>query len=117
MILPGSRFASAMKSDSVAALQLRIGDEDGRHCGKRGDRREILDRIVANVRIERGDDRHIAGVAEHQGVAIGRRLGGRQRDHRGPRTLNVFDHDGLTEIPAHPVGQELSKDIGIAARG
>jgi hypothetical protein len=113
--LAGLLFGERNKFGKRARFQLRIGDQDCRHRGERGDRREILDRIVANIRIERGDDRHVTGVAEHQGVAIGRRLGSRERDHGGSRALDVLDDDGLTEIAAHSFGQKPSKDIGIAA--
>ena len=86
-----------MNSCSVRAGTDGMHDQHRRHRHQRGDRREIAQRVVAEVRIEHDIDRHRAGIAEHQHMAVGRRrrhhLGG---DHAAGAG-NVLDHEGLAE--------------------
>src|SRR5260221_2953603 len=58
-----------------AGRYVGIGGHDGRQTDQGGHRCEVLDRVVAEIWIERRVDGHIAGIAEHHHVPVGRRLG------------------------------------------
>ena len=78
---------------------------------------EVLDRIVGQVALHRRIDDHGAGRAQHQRVAVGRRLGRRfHRDRAGRAGLVVDDHV-LAERGAELLGQRPRHQIGAAARG
>jgi hypothetical protein len=61
------------------------------------DRREVAQRVVAELRIERRVDRHRAGVGHPQRIAVGRRLGDELGADRAAGAGLVVDHDGLPE--------------------
>ena len=97
MSSPGFCLASATSSASVFGPSPgRTSRIDG-EFGDAADLREILDRIVRQVRIEPGRDRQ-RGVGQQQGVAVGR---GAHHD-RGPggaaRPAAVLDDDRLAEL-------------------
>ena len=70
-------------------------------CGNQADRREVLARIVAGVRIKRRVDGERASAAEPKGVAVGRSLGDLTGADRTAGTTAVFNHQRLAERLAH----------------
>src|SRR5258705_126328 len=90
--------------------------EYGGYRRERRDEREVLERVVGQLRIERNVDRHRARVAEHQRVTVGRGarhlLGG---DHAA-RAGNVLDHERLAEGVAELGREHPRQHVGIAAR-
>jgi len=97
--------------------QVRIDQHQERRIRRQHDRREILRRIVGQALVERDVDRECRAGAEHDRVAVGRRLGDRVRpDHRagaGP----VLDHDRLAETLRQPRRQRARQHIEPAAGG
>ena len=87
------------RDELVERLRRHVGmdHQDGRQRDQRGDRREILDRVVAEVGVERGIDRHRAGIAEHQHVAVGRGLRHQVGGDDAARAGHVLDHERLAE--------------------
>ena len=104
-----------MNSASVPAATRRIGRHDRRQADQRGDRREVLDRVVAEVRIERRVDRHRAGIAEHQHMAVGRRLGDHVGGDDAAGARHVLDDEGLAERVGEFFREQPRQHVGIAA--
>ena len=71
----------------------RMRDQGDRHRGDQADRREILARVVAGIRVEARIDRDGAGVREHQRVAVGLGLGDRAGADRAAAAGAVLDDD------------------------
>ncbi len=91
-------------------------EQDKRQLGNQPERGEIRARIEAGVEVERRIDADAAGVAEHQRVAVGRRLDHRTRADDAGTGAAVFDHDGLAEPGAEPVGHDARHGV-VAATG
>ncbi|CUI28541.1 Uncharacterised protein [Achromobacter ruhlandii] len=114
---------------AAIALRLDVGDQLGHgrglhvgtdhqhvgHGGQQRDRREILDRVIRDARIQRRVDAVRAGGRQQQRIAVGR---GRCHLLGGDGAVGaalVVDHDGLPQrlrrLGRHRAGQ----DVGGAA--
>jgi hypothetical protein len=105
--------------DQVAGRAHRQGWMRHQHAQERADRadrREILARVVAGVRIERGVDGKRARVGEQDRVAVGGALGDRAGRDRAAGAAAILDHHLLPERLAHALGDEARERI-IAAAG
>jgi hypothetical protein len=102
---------SAQNGERDEALDVVGGKILGRHQDDRGDsdaadRREIVDRIVRQLRIDRRRQ-HMGGhAADGDGVAVIRRRRDHLRAERAGRAGVVLDVDALPERLAHPVGEQ-----------
>ena len=81
----------------------------------RPDRREILARVVADIRIKRRIDGERASAAEPERVAIGGGLGDLARADRAAGAAVVLDHHRLAERLAHGFGDCRAPDVVAAA--
>ncbi len=93
----------------LAGIRFRIGDElgDGGRRHRRVDRHhvrrhadqadvgDVLQRVVAEILVERGPDAVRADVAEHEAVAVGRGLRGRGGGNRAAGAGLVLHRDRL----------------------
>ena len=86
----------------------------GRRCNA-ADRLEISARIVAGIAVEARPDRQRAGIAQKDGVTVGRTLGDRAAADRAAGAAAVVDHDRLAKRLAHLVGDDARDDGGAAA--
>ena len=98
-------------------LHRRVHHQHGRVEHRHADRREILDRVVAQVAAQCRIDRDRAHRGEEQGVAVGVRLGDVFGRDRAVRARPVLDDDGLSEQSSEPLGEEARDEIGGAAGG
>ena len=82
-----------------------MGDQRHRHRGDQPDGREVLARIVAGVNVKAGIDRHGAGVAEQQRIAVGRGTGDQPcAEGAAGARLVVDDHlllEGVRQLGRH----------------
>ena len=92
-----------------------VHQHDQRAGRDQADRREILARVVADIRIERRIDRVRAGAAEAERVAVGRGLRDLARRDRAARAALVLDHDLLAERLAHLLGDDARHHVVAAA--
>jgi hypothetical protein len=125
--LPGRADAPAAILDRLAllgernqALDVIGGKVLGRHQHDRGgadaaDRREILDRIVSQLWIDRGRQHMRGHAADGDGVAVVRRRRDHLRAERAGRTRVVLDIDALPERLAHPIREQPADHIAAAA--
>ena len=110
-------MASAISSGIVFAGDGRVHQHDQRTGRDQADRREILARVVADIRIERRIDRVRAGAAEAERVAVGRGLRDLARRDRAAGAALVLDHDLLAERLAHLLGDDARHHVVAAAGG
>ena len=91
--------------------------DDERKFRQHADRREVGDRIVGQMREQARIDRHAGVEPGLQGVAVGRRPGGklgtRHRAGAGP----VVDHERLAELLGQLLADDAGHDVGAAAGG
>jgi hypothetical protein len=80
------------------------------------DRLEILARVVADIAVEGRSDRERAGIAQQDGVTVGRALRHRAASDGAAGAAAVVDDDRLLECLAHLVGDDAPDD-GRAATG
>ncbi len=88
--------------------QGRVDQHDQRAGADQADGREILARVVADIRIERRIDAERPGTADHQRVAVRRAPGDLAGRDRAAGAGAVLDHDLLAERPAHLVGNRCA---------
>jgi hypothetical protein len=93
----------------------RMHDQHRRHRDERGDRRKIAQRVVAQVRVEHDVDRHRAGIAQHQHVAVGRRRRHRLGGHHAAGARDVLDHERLAESSGQLLREQPGEHVRIAA--
>ncbi|KAG1195525.1 hypothetical protein G6F35_013181 [Rhizopus arrhizus] len=82
-----------------------------------GDRREVLERVIGQVRVQSGVDAGQALAGQRQGVAVGARLGDEVRAYDAARAGAVFDDDGLAQTFRQILGQRAGQDVGKTAGG
>jgi hypothetical protein len=101
----GDKFAEIIGGKVFADhKQLRV-------FGRQSDRLEILLRIVAQIRVERGCQCIGAHVTGEDGVAVGRGVRGTQRTNGAAGAADVFHHDPLAEMTAKNIGDNPAGDI------
>jgi hypothetical protein len=114
----------------LARMRFHVGDElaDGLHRQRRihrehallaadqRDRREILDRIVGELRVHRRADR-VGLRRQQQRVAVGRRARDALAADRGARARLVLDVHRLAETSRHRVRDHANRAVDGAARG
>jgi hypothetical protein len=96
--------------------QRRIGDQHESVGADHGDVGKILDRIIADIGIDRraGDVR--PGAADHQRIAVGRGAGGERGADGAARAGMVLDIKLLAERFRQLLGDQPAELIGAAAR-
>ncbi len=97
--------------------QLRIGDQEIGAGREQCDRREILDRVIADVGVDRGSDREGRGVAEHQRIAVGFGACGRFGADGAARPGTIVDDDALIKTDRQLLGGEACHGVGRPAGG
>ena len=95
----------------------RVHHQHVGHTGHQRDRREVLDRVIGQLGIERGIDAMRAHGAHQQGVAVGCRLGHLGRADVAASAGLVVDQEGLAKGLAEFGRQRARQDVGGAARG
>ncbi len=90
-------------------------DQQFRIFGRQSDRRKILLRIVAEVRIERRRQRIGAEVTGEDRVSVGRRAGGAKRSRGTTGASDILHHEFLAEMAAEDVSDHPARDIGRPA--
>ena len=95
--MPGSFLGERDELGERRGRDLGLADHDGRQADQRGDRREVLDRVVTEARVERRVDRQRAGIAEHQHMAVWRRLGDHVGGDDAAGARHVLDDERLAE--------------------
>ena len=113
-----ARLRSCPRDHIGDALERRIlpHQQDIRRRGEQRDRREILEGVVGNFRVQE----RIGGVAagdDDQRVAVGRRLHQRLRGNHPAGAGAVLDHHRLAPLPGDHVAQRTGQDIDAAAGG
>jgi len=66
---------------------------------------------VLRVFVQPQVEGHVGQTTHHQGVTIGRSVGHKLRAHQGARTSAVFDHDGLAQLLAQPLGDQTTNHV------
>ena len=99
MVMAPGRSTSPGRGELLCGIDLhrRVHHQHGRVEHGHADRREILDRVVAEVAAQCRVDRDRPHRGEEQGVAVGVRLGDVFGRDRAVRARPVLDDDGLSE--------------------
>ena len=95
--------------------QRRIDDDDARFATDQRDRREVVDRIESQVRIQGRTDR-IGLRSQQQRVAVGRRLGDELAADRRSRAGLVLDEDRLPETLGQLLRDQAHRAVDRASR-
>ena len=101
----------------VRGRQRLLGDDRLRRVVDDADLREAFRRIVFQVRIERRRRRLRPHVADRDGVAVRRGLGGAGHAEAAAGAADVLDDEGLAERAAHVLADQAGDDIGRPAGG
>ena len=80
-----------------------MGDEEKGRGAQHAHRREVAERVVGQLRIQREVERRLPEVGDEQRVAIGGRLGDELAGERSARAGLVLDHDLLAEVVGEPL--------------
>ena len=96
--------------------QRGIDDDDARFAPDQRDRREVLDRIEREARIQRCTDR-IGLRGKQQRIAVGGRLGDQLAADRRARARLVLDENRLAEAPGQLLRDQTHRPVDRAARG
>ena len=114
LILPGFSFIHVDQFAKRVRRQVVLGDHELGIVRNQRDRLEILLEIV----VELVDDAADMGVplADVEGVAIGRGARDAPDTDAAAGAADIFDHDGLPERCAHPLGHDPRGGIGRSAR-
>jgi len=111
-----SRLCGGHDVGKLRLRQIFAGDHDIAEPVHQRDRHEILQRVVAELRIQRGVEGDVREPADHQGVAVGFALRRRQRADNGSGAGLVLDEKGLPRSLRQRVGK-VPPDEVIAAAG
>ena len=84
---------------------------------RQGDRREVVQRVVGQALVEVLVHHQRRVDCHEQGVAIGRRFGGRLRADDGVGARPVLDHDRLAPVLAHLLADHPRHDVRRTAGG
>ena len=98
-------------------LDLAVENDDVRHVAGQRDRREIFQRIVAELRLHERVDRQRTVRGDQQRVAVGRRPCHGLGADAAAGAATVVDHHGLAEGVRYAVADDAADDVGIAAGG
>ena len=90
-------------------------DQDGVAIRDTGDRSKVLDRIIARVPGNSGNDGERAGIAIEQGVAVGISGSRRPRRQRAAGTGTIFDDDALAQDLLHLLRHQARHHVGLTA--
>ena len=112
---PGLGLGGVDRIGQRLVRRVGAGHHHQRRVGEQHDRRQVLLRVVRHLRVQRRVDRQVAGLAEHDRVAVGRRLGDRVDAEVAAGAGLVVDDEG----PAGGRGDLLAglagNDVGAAA--
>ena len=109
------RFGERDEFCQAVRGQARIDHQHVGCAADQRDRREILDRIIRQVRAEAERDSVGARGCDAHRVAVGRGLGDRVGAEIAARTDTILDHDLLAQPGTEPLRQNARNDIGAAA--
>ncbi|XQU69884.1 hypothetical protein OJJOAM_002615 [Cupriavidus sp. H18C1] len=101
----------------VLGREVRVDRDHVGDVGQVRDGLEVLDRVVRQLRIAGGVDRHRRHRRDADRVAVRRRLGDRVGADRAAATGAVLDHHRLAQDLAHLIGRAAADDVRGAARG
>ena len=102
----GDQFADAVHR------QILVHQQERRRRGDQADRGKILARIVADILVEVRAGRQGRGIAEDDGVAVGRSVSDLARaDCAAAAGIAAFDDDLLAERDTHLVGHRTRHDV------
>ena len=106
-----------MNSLRFVCRQRLLGDDRLRRVVDDADLREAFRRIVPEVRIKRRRRRLRPHVADRDGVAVRRGLGGAGHAETAAGAADVLDDEGGAERAPHVLADQAGDDIGRPARG
>jgi DNA-binding transcriptional LysR family regulator len=95
--------------------RLRRHDEDEGRARDEADRRQVLHRVVRQLRVERRIDREVARLAEDDRVAVGRRLGRLVDAEVAAGAGLVVDDEGPAGLGRDALRHLAGDDVGAAA--
>jgi len=99
----------------IAGGKILADRQHFREFGGEADRRKILLRVVAEIRIERRRQRIGAEVAGDEGIAVRRRLRGASGTGCPSGADDILDQEFLAEMPRENIGNDPARDVGWAA--
>ena len=99
----------------VFRRQLRIGHQQLRHDHDHAHRREIPDRVVGQFVRQQRIDHHARRRAEHNRIAVRRRLRGDHGAQHAAGAAAVIDHHLVSERCAQFLRQRAADEVGVAA--
>ncbi len=94
----------------------RMHDEHQRRGGDQRDRREILARVVGQLRPEQAGIDREGAVDQPDGVAVGRRGRDRLRADLARPAAAIVDHEALLELLLESGRKQARQDVGRTAR-
>ena len=106
-------LACATELLQVVDRQFLARHQHGGLVGDQHDRREIGGEIVERVLVERLID-GVGAAAEHERVAVGRRLGDARRAHHAASTADILDDHLLAQHLGEAPADDPAHDIGAA---
>ena len=98
----------------VLRRQRRLRDHHVRHRRDQAHRREVLHRVVVDLRVQRRADGE-RRRDQHDGVAVGRRPRRRLGADVAAGAAAVLGHHRLAEARRQPLGDQPAEDVGAAA--
>ena len=98
----------------IRRRQVLAHDQDQRHVRQQTDRREISRRVVERLLVHGLALGMGADSANHEGVAVRRRISDPPGAGHAARAADVLDHDLLPQDLAHARGDDAGKHIGRA---
>ncbi|MNZ94749.1 hypothetical protein D3C78_1138630 [compost metagenome] len=113
----GRRAHALQESGDVGRWSAGIDHQDEGKVGGARDRREVLDRGVAQLLVEPGIGRVRRTGAQQQRIAVRWRTAHDLGRHRTIGAGLVLDHDRGSQALVHVLHQHPRHDVGAAARG
>ena len=94
--------------------QRRMHEQRERCIGQVGDRDQVADRIVGQLRVHRRRRGDMADRAEQHRVAIGRRTHDEVHADGAGRARAVLDHERLAQLLGHLLHDRPRDEVGVA---
>ena len=108
--LPGDARAQIDELPQRLGRHRRVHDQDVRNRRQPRDRRQILDRVVAEIRVQRRTDRDARGCDQDR-VAVGRRLRCDPDPQIAPRAGAIVRHHLLAQLFGHFLRQHPAHHV------
>ena len=94
-----------------------VDRQHDRRAGDIGDVDEIALRVVAELGVAERQQHQLSDIAEHEIVAVGRRIGDRLHADRAAGAGASLDEELLLEFGREMVGDQAGENVGGAAGG